>query len=89
MDTKIPLGNVVVTPRVQEIVAPEDIMHAIERHAAGDWGAVSSTDRTANNRAIEDRTRVLSVYVTAQGVQFWVITESDRSVTTVLLPEDY
>jgi len=58
-------------------------------HQAGDWGDVCDDDRQANNRALTEGTRLLSVYHSATGVKFWIITEADRSVTTLLLPEDY
>jgi len=58
-------------------------------HQAGDWGDVCDDDRQANNRALTEGTRLLSVYHSATGVKFWIITEADRSITTVLCPEDY
>jgi hypothetical protein len=70
-------------------VAKEDIHRGIQRHQAGDWGDVSAVDREANERALIEDTRLWSVYHAANGMKFWIITEADRSVTTVLLPEDY
>jgi hypothetical protein len=67
----------------------EDILTGIQRHQAGDWGNVCEYDREANNRALIEGTRLLSVYHASNGMKFWIITEADRSVTTVLLPEDY
>jgi len=61
---------------------------AIIRHQNGDWGNVEEEDNQANNAALEQGTRLLSVYRSEAGVTFWVITEADCSSTTVLLPED-
>lgn len=58
------------------------------RHEAGDWGDLDADDRRANDRAVQHGERVLSAYQTAAG-RVWVITEWDRSVTTLLLPEEY
>jgi hypothetical protein len=59
------------------------------RHGAGDWGEVDAEDRKANDAAVKEGTRILLVYTLNTGVRIWLITERDRSVTTVLLPEDY
>ena len=67
----------------------------LARHAQCDWGDLSAEDAKLNVHAVahEDqpdlRTRVLSAYRTNLGERLWIITEADRSVTTVLLPEDY
>jgi hypothetical protein len=60
----------------------------IARHAAGDWGDLDEHDRKANEEALQTGARLLSAYEVG-GVKFWVITEADRSATTVLLPEEY
>jgi hypothetical protein len=60
----------------------------IARHAAGDWGDLDKHDRRANEEALKTGARLLSAY-TLEGVKFWVITEADRSATTVLLPSEY
>jgi hypothetical protein len=52
-------------------------------------GDVDEHDRQANDRALIEGTRLLSVYQAVNGTKFWIITEADRSVTTILLPEDY
>jgi hypothetical protein len=59
------------------------------RHARGDWGDLSSEDKLANKRALEEGTRLLSAYHLKTGQKIWIITEWDRSATTVLLPEEY
>jgi hypothetical protein len=63
--------------------------NALARHVSGDWGDVGEEDRLANEEALRDGTRLLSVYRSATGIRFWIITEADRAQTTVLLPEDY
>jgi hypothetical protein len=61
----------------------------LERHLRGDWGLVSAGDAQANDDALRDGDRLLSAYATRLGTRLWVITEYDRSVTTILLPEEY
>jgi hypothetical protein len=86
---KFRLGHLVSTPNALSQVPNDEIIKAIQRHQAGDWGDVDEHDRQENERALSEGTRLLSVYHTVAGVKFWVITEWDRSVTTVLMPEDY
>ena len=83
------LGKLVSTPNALRQLLQADILTALQRHQAGDWGDVDDHDRQANDQALTDETRLFSVYHTAAGIKFWVITEADRSVTTVLMPEDY
>lgn len=85
----IPLGQTVATPAALGVLSQTDIVAALRRHAAGDWGEVDDEDRAANDHAVKSGERLLSVYRAANGTTFWVITEADRSVTTLLLPEDY
>ena len=86
---KFRLGKIVSTPNALDQLTQEDILLAIGRHQAGDWGDVGEDDRTANERALVEGTRLWSVYHAESGVKFWLITEADRSYSTVLLPEDY
>ena len=86
---KFPLGRVVITRNALDTLNAGDVQHAISRHVHGDWGEVCREDRQANERALNNGTRLLSVYNDLNGVKFWIITEADRSATTVLLPEDY
>lgn len=85
----VPLGQTVATPAALGVLTQPDIVAALRRHSAGDWGDVDDEDRAANDNALGVGERILSVYRSANGVTFWVITEADRSVTTVLLPSDY
>ena len=86
---KFRLGHIVSTPNALALLTQEDIFRGIQRHQAGDWGELDPEDRQANDRALVEGTRLLSVYRAANDTKFWIITEADRSVTTVLLPEDY
>ena len=83
------LGEVVATPGALGMLAPAELQDALLRHVTGDWGDVDQEDRQANEQALADGSRLMSAYKSAQGKPFWVITESDRSVTTLLLPEEY
>jgi hypothetical protein len=86
---KFPLGRVLATPNALESLTSADIHTALARHLSGDWGEVCEEDRKENERSLVHDLRLLSVYRSADGVKFWIITEADRSATTVLLPEDY
>jgi hypothetical protein len=86
---KFQLGKVFVTKAVQGQVSPIDALRALSRHWQGDWGEVCPEDAKANDQALADGMRLLSAYQSREGVKFWIITEADRSSTTILLPEDY
>lgn len=86
---KVPFGQVVITAGANEVLTDSDVYTAFKRHRGGDWGYVSAEDRDANERALREGSRLLSVYRSQCGITFWVITEADRSATTVLLPSDY
>jgi hypothetical protein len=86
---KFKLGRIVATPNALSRLTNEDILKAIGRHQAGDWGALDADDWNANERALKNGGRLFSRYFTSQNIKLWVITEADRSATTVLLPEDY
>lgn len=83
------LGQTVITPDALENLDAADVLSALQRHARGDWGDVPAEDRAANERSICEGCRLLSAYTDRKGTKFWIITEADRSVTTVLLPENY
>jgi hypothetical protein len=83
------LGRIVATPNALQSITQDDILSGIRRHQAGDWGSLSEDDRLANDRALTQGLRILSAYDADNGTRFWIITEADRSATTVLLPEDY
>jgi hypothetical protein len=84
-----PLGRTVITANALDVLQPEDVQNALRRHTRGDWGDVCSEDARSNDAAMLEGCRLLSAFRDRHGVKFWIITEADRSVTTVLLPEDY
>ena len=90
MTTPLPLGRVVATPGALKLLteAGGHPFHYLGRHATGDWGDLCAFDRRQNEVAVRDGSRVLSSYDVPQG-RIWIITEADRSVTTILLPEEY
>lgn len=84
-----PLGKLAMTLNVKQAISILDMNTALNRHANCDWGDVCKEDWNTNNEALESSNRLLSVYHASNGTRFWIITEWDRSVTTILLPEDY
>lgn len=87
-----PLGQIVATPGALEALneAMDTPITFLQRHAANDWGVVCDEDKAANDQAlVEPSQRVLSAYDLVNGTRIWIITEWDRSVTTILLPEEY
>lgn len=86
---KFDYGQLVITPTAMEAVNEIDYLYALERHGQGDWGDLSPADRTENEFSLKHGFRLLSAYHDRNGVKFWIITEADRSATTILLPADY
>ena len=86
---KFRLGHIVATVSASKKLTAEDVLTGIQRHQSGEWGDVDEHDRQQNELSLKEGFRLLSVYRAANGTQFWIITEADRSATTVLLPEDY
>jgi hypothetical protein len=85
------LGQLVATPGALAALeksgqSPTDFL---SRHVTGDWGELSEDDRKENQFSLEKGFRLLSSYRTNAGDRVWVITESSRSHTTLLLPEEY
>ena len=85
----LPLGRMVVTANAGNILSDDDISAALERHKSGDWGEVCESDWKTNDNALKHGERILSQYTSSNDEKFWIITERDRSYTTVLMPEDY
>lgn len=83
------LGHVVMTQGVEAATTHADRMRALARHVTSDWGDVCAEDKGQNDWALANGARILSVYQSSSGETFWIITEADRSVTTLLLPEEY
>lgn len=88
-EVRVPLGRVCATPGALESIDRESLNAALRRHASGDWGELGPEDKTANDDALQHGARILSAHVSLSGTKFWIITEADRSLTTVLLPSEY
>lgn len=90
MRAPLPLGRVVATPGALKVLsdAGEHPFRYLSRHATGDWGELCTFDHQQNGIALREGLRVFSSYETPAG-RLWVITEADRSATTILLPEEY
>jgi hypothetical protein len=76
-------------PRDDRPVSGDNPAKFLGRHVLGDWGDLAAGDKEANNRAVEDGTRILSAYDLRSGERIWIITEADRSSTRILLPSEY
>jgi len=83
------LGQTVITPNARMSLHPIDVGIAIGRHIRCDWGDTVPEDAAENEFSLDKYLRLFSVYHDRAGVKFWIITEADRSATTILLPEDY
>jgi hypothetical protein len=90
MTAPLPLGRVVATPGALKLLLEtgERPFDYLTRHATGDWGELCVFDRRQNEIALREGYRVFSSYDISAG-RVWVITEADRSITTILLPEEY
>ena len=90
MTAPLSLGRVVATPGALKLLleARAPPFDYLARHATGDWGELCAFDRRQNEIALRDGYRVFSSYDVPAG-RVWIITEADRSVTTILLPEEY
>jgi hypothetical protein len=95
--SKFPLGKVVITAGAAAALSQPGTRwtEMLARHHAGDWGELAADDRQMNDAAIDNGDRILSAYRLLDdkpygyGNQVWIITEADRSATTILLPEEY
>ena len=85
------LGQVVATPGI--LAAFEDArdnpMPYLHRHVSGDWGEIPPEDAAENELSLREGYRIISAYTIQEGTKIWIITEADRSSTTILLPEEY
>jgi hypothetical protein len=86
---KFKTGQIVTTANAHDHLPHDDILSGLLRHVTGDWGDLNEDDRKENESALQNGRRLMSAYCAGNGVKFWIITESTREVTTVLLPEDY
>lgn len=88
---QFPLGQVVATPGALEVLDQTAVnaWDLLRRHQHGDWGNVPAEDAEENVRSVANGWRILSSYPVSEEHRIWVITEADRSVTTLLLPDEY
>jgi len=91
LNARFYLGQVVATPGALDAIAEagQNPLEFLSRHSVGDWGEMDTEDKQANQEALQTGSRLMSAYRTAKDIRIWVITEWDRSVTTILLPMDY
>lgn len=89
---KFNLGGLMITPGAAEAIEADGQypLEFVVRHVTGDWGELDDEDKETNETALQYGYRLLSAYRTKESqTKIWIITESDRSVTTILLPEEY
>jgi len=90
---KFELGDTVITPGAIAALeeAKETALPYMKRHHTGDWGDLCEEDKKSNNQALNpaDPQRIFSSYILSNGTKLWIITEWNRSYTTILLPDDY
>jgi hypothetical protein len=91
IEQRFPLGRLLTTPGAHQALeqAGQDAFEFFARHQAQDWGEVEEEDQRLNDESVNQRSRLLSAYRLKTGVKVWLISEADRSATTVLLPEEY
>jgi hypothetical protein len=89
--TRFALGQTFITPGAEEALqfAGQTAIEFLRRHMSCDFGELSDEDLSQNHLALEEGDRLLSNYRTGKGQQLWIITEADRSATTILLPSEY
>jgi len=88
------LGRLVMTRGVNDLVAENEdfakfAMSSLTRHRRGDWGNLSDEDKRENELSLKEGFRLLSAYEAEGLPNIWIITEGDRSATTILFPEEY
>ena len=90
-ERRFPLGQLVATPGAAEALSRnnQEPTEFLRRHWRGDWGDLDEEDKAENEYSLSRELRLLSAYTLQDGTRIWIITEADRSVTTILLPEEY
>ena len=86
-----PTGQIVLTPGAIQALkkAQKAPAEYLNRHAQGDWSEMAAEDQRENRYSLDKYLRIFSVYQLSSDVRIWIITEADRSLTTVLLPSEY
>jgi hypothetical protein len=89
--SRFTLGQIVATPGAIRSLneSGQSPFEFLRRHVSGDWGELDDDDKRENELSLREGFRLLSAYRLTTGVKLWIITEADRSVTTLLLPEEY
>jgi hypothetical protein len=82
-------GLILITPAARQHLTRDDMETALTRHLHGDWSGMDAEGRAANGHAVRDGLRVFSLYLSAANRRFYIVTEADRSVTTIMMPFDY
>ena len=88
------MGQIVMTRGVADLVEKDQdfskfVIKCLQRHRNSDWGDLCEEDKKENDFSVDKRLRILSAYKFNDDVKIWIITEADRSVTTVLFPDEY
>ena len=88
---RFPLGRVGATPGAILALEKAEQLPAefLDRHVNGDWGEVPDEDKQENELSVDQGFRIFSAYTTSAGEKIWIITEADRSATTIMLPQEY
>lgn len=91
IDSKFSLGQIVATSALFNYCEEKNfpLLPYIIRHSSCDWGDICDEDKGINEEALNNGSRIMSVYKLKDGKAIWIITEADRSVTTLLFPEEY
>ena len=91
VEARFPLGHIFMTPGAEAALeeADQTPFEFFQRHVRGDWGDLDEHDRQLNEASVDGEGRLLSVYHTSRHTKLYVITEWDRSVSTILLPSEY
>jgi len=93
-ERSFPLGRLMMTRGVNDLIAennefPLFVLNSLQRHVRGDWGDLSEEDKKQNEYSLTRQLRLFSAYERPPLPKIWIITEADRSVTTILFPEEY
>lgn len=86
---RFPLGCVTITANAMEAIRLSDVGEALHRHARGDWSELGKHERESNELALSEGGLIASFYTSQTGKRFWILTEADRSTTTIMMPFDY
>lgn len=88
---RFPIGQTYITPGAEDalMIAGQTGIEFLRRHMCTDWSELSDDDAQENELSLREGFRILSAYRTSAGQKLWIITEADRSSTTILLPSEY